>query len=371
MSVSRRNWLQQISLLGAGSLLVAPGDVLALDRDGVDYAADQDMIRLSSNENPYSPSPRMMKAIDGMGSSLCRYPNASFRQLEAKIAAQEGVDPRCVVVTSGSREGLQAVGLIYGLQGGEISTCLPTYRALLSYAEHWGATLRVSPLTEDYLFNLQGIKDGLNDQTKMVFVCNPNNPTGTLLPAERLESFCREVAPRIPVFVDEVYFDYIEEQGYPSMKHLIEEGLNIIVARTLSKIYGLAGARIGYLMTSVDNAAQIRSALMSGTNVLGVTLANVALEDQSFKLYCLQKNKQCKQLIYATLDQLGLEYLRSHANFVFFKTKRDIKEVQAAFEQHGVLVGRAFAPYMDWCRVSTGKVEEVEVFVEVAKKVFA
>jgi len=358
-------------MIGAGSILINPKEILASTSNELNLALNEGIVRLSSNENPYSPSPKMKKALENIGPLLCRYPNASFSGLEAKIAEREGIDPACVVVTSGSREGLKAVGLIKSLEGGEISTCLPTYKALLTYAEHWGALLRISPLTDEYMFNLHGIKESINDNTKMVFVCNPNNPTGTLLDRTALEDFCKEVSQRTTVFVDEVYFDYIEEEGYPSMKHLIAEGRDIIIARTLSKVYGLAGARIGYLMTSPENAQKIRAALMSGTNILGLTLAEVAMEDESFKQYSLSKNQQCKSIIYKTLDELGLKYLKSHTNFVFFETKRDIADVQASFLSHGVQVGRAFAPYMDWCRISTGKVEEVEEFAVAAKRIFS
>jgi len=366
----RRSWLKQLSTIGAGSLLISPKDILASHPESIDYQQDRDVIRLTSNENPYSPSPAMQDALANMGKQICRYPNNQFPVLEAAIAAKEGIDPAHVVVTSGSREGLKAVGLMKAMQGGEISCCLPTYKALLTYAELWGSELRVSPLNDKLEYNLPAIEAGINDKTQMAFVCNPNNPTGTLVDSKSLESFCRRVSAKTTVFVDEVYFDYIEEPNYPSMKHLVTENLDVIISRTYSKVYGLAGARIGYLMAGKETAAKIRASLMSGTSVIGITLGQVAVKDDAFKAYSLKKNQQCKQIIYKALDDAGLEYLRSHANFVFFKTGKDIAEVQQDFLKQGVEVGRAFPPYTDWCRVSTGLVEEVEQFAAAVKAIY-
>ncbi|MEL6123690.1 MAG: histidinol-phosphate transaminase [Bacteroidota bacterium] len=371
MMISRRSWMQTLTTAGAGSLLLSPREVLRhLDQPTDEKLLDTSLVRLSSNENPYSPSQAMVEAMSQMQAKICRYPNADFASLEEIIAEREGVPASQVVVTSGSREGLKAVGLMKAIQGGEIGCCLPTYRALLTYAEMWGADLRVSPLTEDLQYNLAAIEEAISDKTSMVFVCNPNNPTGRLLPADELKAFCQRASQRTTVFVDEVYFDYIETSGYPSMKSLIADDRDVIISRTLSKVYGLAGARIGYLMANNETAATIRNTLMSGTNVLGIALGKAAFGDEEFKSFSLQKNRECKQLIYSTLSSLQLDYLESHTNFVFFKTDRPITEVQQAFKSSSVQVGRAFPPYMDWCRISTGKVEEVQEFCRAAREVF-
>lgn len=367
---NRRNWLKTLTSAGAGALLLSPTEILAaMPPDSAPVT--NGMVRLSSNENPYSPSPSMKKAIAAIDPDLCRYPNSHFGTLEKIIADREGLDPSQVVVTSGSREGLKAVGQMYSMNGGEIVTCLPTYKALLSYAEFLGSKIRAVPLSEDLGYNLPGIAREVNDRTQMIFICNPNNPTGTLLDAKKLESFCREWAPKVPVFVDEVYYDYIEEEGYPSVKHLVTEGLDVIIARTFSKVYGLAGVRIGYMIANTTLATKIRNMLQSGTNIMGIKLAMTAMEDQEFYNFSLSKNREAKQKIYGALKDLNLKYIPSHTNFVFFKTGRNITEVQRAFRNEGVLVGRPFPPYLDWCRISTGTTEEVASFVEALKKVFA
>ncbi len=371
--LSRRNLLRNLGVAGTAGLVINPTDLLKFYRENNksrSIITNDDVIRLSANENPYSPSPMMAKAISEMNPDLCRYPNQTFRVLEEKIAEREGVHPDQVVVCSGSREGLNVVGLHYALQGGEIATCLPTYNALLTYAEHFGAMINASALDANLGFDLDAIRSSVNNKTKLVFVCNPNNPTGTLLDPKDLEKFCKEVGSDTPVFVDEVYKDYIEEPDYPSMKSLIDDGYKIIISRTFSKVYGLAGARVGYLMTHADLAKKLRRALMSGTNVLGVKMAMTALEDESFYRYSLAKNREAKNIIYDALDKVGLKYIKSHANFVFFHTGRHISDVSVQFASHGIEVGRPFPPFTDWCRISTGKVEEVRQFAAVLERIF-
>ena len=368
MVQSRRHWLKAFAAIGTSSLLIHPSDLLALEDSEVTIA--ENMTRLSSNENPYSPSPAMSKALSQLGKELCRYPNRHFSDLQQLIAEREGIDPEHIVVTSGSREGLNAVGLSAALANSEIVTCLPTYKALLTYAEKFGCHINAVPLTEDMMFNLPGIKAQISDQTGLVFICNPNNPTGTLLPSDDLISFCHELSPHVPVFVDEAYYDYIEEPDYPSMKQLFLAGQDVIVSRTYSKVYGLAGARIGYMMARKDRAREIRQRLMSGTNVLGLRLGMVAVQDDDFRQFSLVKNREAKQMIYKILDDKGLTYLKSHANFIFFRTGRPIDEIQEAYRKAGIIVGRAFPPYDDWCRISTGTIEEVQEFIGATGIVF-
>ncbi len=367
---NRRSWIKTLSTASAGAVLLKPTDILSAIPPDIEERTNGQLIRLSSNENPYSPSDKMKEAIARINKDICRYPNSQFSKLENMIAERENIDPSMVVVTSGSREGLKAVGMLHSLKGGEILTCLPTYKALLTYAEFIGAQIRAVPLDKDLKFDLEGLLQNLNDDTKLAFVCNPNNPTGTLLDPHQLERFCRQASTRVPVFVDEVYYDYIEEAGYPSMKHLCEEGLDIMIARTFSKVYGLAGVRIGYMMAKPDIASRIRKSLMSGTNIMGVRMAMTALEDQSFRDFSLQKNREAKEMIYTVLNKKNINFVKSHTNFVFFETGKDISKIQEAYKKEGVIVGRAFPPYLDWCRISTGTLEEVKAFVSATDRVF-
>ncbi len=367
--INRRNWLKGFATLGAGSLVVAPSEILkAFPQE--EYVFRTGEVRLSSNENPYSPSPAMKEVINSIDPELCRYPNRHFSTLEKMIAEREAVDPSNVVVTSGSREGLNVTGLLYGMNGGEILTCMPTFRALLTYAERFGAYINIAPLDQDLRMDLDTLDTRIHSNTRMVFICNPNNPTGTLLDRDRLTSFCRQASKRTIVFVDEAYFDYIDEEDYPSMSGLVKEGHNVIVSRTFSKVYGLAGVRVGFLIARSDIAERLRSRLMSGTNIMGLRLAMSSLDDRDFYHFSLEKNREAREMICNALDEVGLPYKSSHTNFVFFHTGRDIQNVIADFRKQGVLVGRPFPPLTDWCRISTGKTEEVQAFTVALKQIF-
>ncbi|MDH3651621.1 MAG: histidinol-phosphate aminotransferase family protein [Saprospiraceae bacterium] len=368
--LNRRSWLRGFATLGAGTLVVSPTEILKALPSESQHLAFEGEVRLSSNENPYSPSAKMQEAINKIGPELCRYPNRHFATLEKMIAEREGVDAENVVVTSGSREGLNVTGLLYGMNGGEILTCMPTYKALLTYAERFGAYINIAPLDADLGMDLDALDRRIHSNTRLVFVCNPNNPTGTLLDRDRLKTFCRQASKRTMVFVDEAYFDYIDEENYPSMSSLVKEGHNIIVSRTFSKVYGLAGVRVGFLIARSDIATRLRQRLMSGTNIMGVRLAIAGMEDQEFYRFCLQKNREAREIIYAAIDEVNLPYKRSHTNFVFFHTGRDIRGVIGEFREKGVLVGRPFPPFSDWCRISTGKIEEVQTFASALKQVF-
>jgi histidinol-phosphate aminotransferase len=217
--------------------------------------------------------------------------------------------------------------------------------------------------------DLAAMEQRITNRTSLVFVCNPNNPTGTLLPADEYTNFCKQVAERAVVFADEAYFDFITEKNYPSMTRLVKEGHNVIVSKTFSKVYVLAGLRIGYLVARPDIAQRLIRNRVAYTNVLALHAASTALDEQDFYDHSLRKNEEAKAMIYQQLDQLGLPYVKSHTNFVFFQTGRPITEVQKAMLAQGVSVGRPFPPFLDWCRISTGTIKEMEMFNQALRKV--
>jgi histidinol-phosphate aminotransferase len=371
-SLNRRNWLKLAGLAGTATLLEPLEswiDPYGLSESNTGIS--ENFARLNYNENPFAPSLKVKNAIINSFQETCRYPGTPIRMLAQKIAIHEGVKPENIVVTGGSREGLKAAGLVYGLEGNEIITCVPTYYALLSYAENFGAYVNKVPLKKNLEYNLEGIDQRISSNTSMVFICNPNNPTGSIVDPIDLEKFCETNATRTMVFVDEVYKDYITDPNYPTMSSLIKKGLNVIISRTFSKVYGLAGLRVGYLIAREDIAKRLRSALQAGSNVLAVNAALASLEDQEFYSFSLAKNNEAKEYIYKILDEIGLEYIRSHANFVFFHSGMEINVLITNMKNQNVLIGRPFPPLLDWCRVSTGKMVDVEKFGKALKHIYS
>ncbi len=373
-NLDRRQWLKTAGLstafamFGGSSTTVAKA--ITKEYPPVRNMADGP-IRLSSNENPYGPSANVRKAITNAFDEACRYPFYPLQGLIEMIAQKEGVTNEHVVVTGGSTEGLNATGLTYGLNGGEIIAADPTFQAMLTYAEQFGAYVHRVPVNDAMDHDLEAMARRITSKTRLIFLCNPNNPTGTLLDKDQLRDFCSSVAEKAVVFSDEAYYDYITEPDYPSMVELVKEGHNVVVSKTFSKVYGLAGIRIGYLITRPDIADRLRGNVMANTNILGIAAAKEALKDDEFYKFSIAKNAEAKAHIYKTLDDLSLSYIPSHTNFVFFKSGKPISEMIEKFRNEGIWIGRPFPPMLDYVRISTGTMDEVKAFTSVLKKVMA
>ena len=360
---TRRDWLR--SSLGIGGLLLAPPSILsAQEKNDFQPRSLDPVIRLSSNENPYGPSNRVQERIKNSFIHGCRYPYAYSDNLAEQLAIKHGVSPESIIITGGSTEGLRITGLTFASNGGEIISGQPTFLAMMTYAEQWGASINWVPVGADKGYDLDEMEKRISSKTKLIFLCNPNNPTGTLVPAKKLVDFCDSASKKAIVFSDEAYYDFIETPNYPSMIEAVKRGDNVIVSKTFSKVYGMAGLRIGYLIAKPEIAAKIRKNVVAMSNVLAVEAAKEALQDDAFYQFSLAKNREAKKRIYKLLDHLNLKYVQSHTNFIFFHAKKDIRELGPAMLTKGVRIGRPFPPFYDWCRVSTGTLEEVDFFIK-------
>ena len=360
---TRRDWLR--SSLGIGGLLLVPSSILsAQEKSDFQPRSLDPVIRLSSNENPYGPSNRVKERIKKSFIHGCRYPYAYSDNLAEQLAKKHGVSPESIIITGGSTEGLRITGLTFASNGGEIISGQPTFLAMMTYAEQWGASINWVPVGADKGYDLDEMKKRISSKTKLIFLCNPNNPTGTLVPAKKLVDFCDSASKKAIVFSDEAYYDFIETPNYPSMIEAVKRGDNVIVSKTFSKVYGMAGLRIGYLIANPEIAAKIRKNVVAMSNVLAVEAAKEALRDDAFYQFSLAKNREAKKRIYKLLGHLNLKYVESHTNFIFFHAKKDIRELGPAMLTKGVRIGRPFPPFYDWCRISTGTLEEVDVFIK-------
>ena len=249
----------------------------------------------------------------------------------------------------------------------------------MSYAEAFCGKINWDTVDSNKGYDLDEIEKRINDKTKMVFIANPNNPTGTLLEKSSLSKFCERVSEKTLVFCDEAYYDYINEPGYPSMDYLVRQEKDIIISRTFSKVYGMAGLRIGYLVLKPELADKLfgeyspygRNKIMAQTNVLAVAAAIEALKDKDFYAFSLKKANEEKDKIYKLLDYLDLKYVESSTNFVFFESKKHIDILSKEMLDKGVIVGRPFPPFYDWCRISTGTSQEVDRFVSAMLDVYS
>ena len=374
---SRREWFK--SSIGLGGLMITPSILTAEEIKKYNPRPLSDIVKLSSNENPYGPSERVRNAIIDSFEDACRYPYEYILKLQNILAKKHNVSPESIVITGGSNEALRVTGLAVADQGGEIVAGQPTYLALMSYAEAWVGKINWVPVDSNKGYDLGEIEKNINGKTKMVFIANPNNPTGTLLEKSSLSKFCESASEKTLVFCDEAYYDYINEPDYPSMDYLVRQGKDIIISRTFSKVFGMAGLRIGYMVLKPELADKLfgeyspygRNKIMAQTNVLAVAAAIEALNDKDFYAFSLRKANEEKDKIYKLLDHLELKYVESSTNFVFFESKKHIDDLSKEMLSKGVRVGRPFPPFYDWCRISTGTSQEVDRFVSAMLDIYS
>lgn len=308
----------------------------------------------------------MISAFD----EACRYPYAGAGGDLAKlIAEKEGVTPDHIVIGCGSGEILRMAGVTYGLNGGEIVAADPAYLGLTRYAEMFGAYTHKVPLDEYMVHDLDAMYARISPHVKLVFVCNPNNPTGTAVDPAKLRDFATSASKEAVIFIDEAYIELMDDMAANTMTDLVKQDQNVIVSRTFSKIFGMAGQRIGYAITRPDIAKRIEAYRMGMPNVVGLRGAMASLMDTEFQAYSKKMIAEGRQYVYDLCDELGLKYTPSTTNFVFFQTGKPIQELQKAMKKENVLIGRPFPPYLDWCRISIGTEANMKAFGAAMRKV--
>lgn len=299
-----------------------------------------------------------------------RYPRNFIRPLREVIAQREGLPPEYIYLTSGSTELLGLAGLTFGLQGGELLACHPTFDFLMLYAERLGCQWSRTPLTPEYQYDLNALDSVTSSKTKLIFVCNPNNPTGIEIPNETLRSFCDAQAPKYPVYVDEAYVELSPNGLKSSMVDLVHQYPNIIIGRTFSKVFGLAGLRIGYAVAQ-PNTIELLERFHTGRGMTiscaAAAAALACLNDPEFEHFSREKIIEGRDLVCRAFDSWGVTYMPSAANFVYFNNERFSEDPVVALEREKILV-RSYDYFPGWTRVSIGTVEEMQTFVSTATK---
>jgi histidinol-phosphate aminotransferase len=321
-------------------------------------------IVLCWNENPYGPSPAARAVISGTIPGACRYPDEEINQLVELLAHTEGVSADHIVVGSGSGELLCALGLLHGRNGGEIIAAGPTYEELTNYAKHAGAQLKFVPVDKKLNHDLTAMRAAVSDRTRAIYVCNPNNPTGTAISAASIRSFVASVPESVTTIVDEAYLDFADSSDVRTVSDLVSGGKRVVVLRTFSKIHGMAGVRCGYGIARPDVAAEIAAARMSSPNIFAMRAARASLGDKAFLADTRRRIIASRTRITDELTRLGFAYAKPQTNFVFFDTGAPLERFDRFMKARNMLVGRLFAPYSNWCRITIGTEPEVEAFIQ-------
>jgi histidinol-phosphate aminotransferase len=367
-TLSRRNLLVTSSLLLGGTTLKLYARSAQAQRG--DGGSRGGLIRLIANENPYGPGPAARKALEASIDDSWKY---AFRQegtLKELIAEREGVKAGHVMVGAGSGEILKIAALLYGRSGGQVIAAKPTFDFLTSYAGKLGCDLQEVPLDADMRHDLAAMKKRIAGSTRIIYVCNPNNPTGTLVAGPELREFVAEVSPRAPVIVDEAYLDLSDDwTEHTAVPRVVAED-DVIVTRTFSKLHGMAGLRIGYAIARPDIIKQLESLRMSILNLPGLRAATASYQDLEFQTFSREKIQTGLKIATDLFDELELAYARSRGNFVLFDTRGSVREFSAAMRRAGIMVGRSYSPYKSWIRVSVGTVEDMRAFASAARAYF-
>jgi histidinol-phosphate aminotransferase len=369
MPITRRNLLHGIA---AGAVVATGARPLAVLAAG---ALPQPLPNplapgptlLNRNENPYGPSEKVLAVIREAASVSSRYPRSEYDVLRNMLAGLHKVKPEQIVLGVGSSEILRMAGAAYLGPNEKLLVPDPTYPSLANYAEANGVPVVKIPLTRTSEHDTEVMLAKVDSTTALVYLCNPNNPTGTLTPRKNLESLISKLPAEVMILVDEAYHHYVSATAaYRSFLDFPLGDPRIIVARTFSKIYGLAGLRIGYSVSSKEVAARLSALrLQNGVTTISVKAATAALEDTAYIRLAAKRNSDDRQEFMNQVNARMLRVIDSHANFVLLNPLRPVSEVLPHLEKNNVLVAPPIPAMDKYIRVSLGTPSEMQEFWRV------
>lgn len=329
----------------------------------------QDVYKLASNENPYPPSPKVLKAIAGEVKNLNRYPDGNCFYLRQALAKKFNVDDDQVIFGNGSDEIIVLATRAFTGEGDEVVIAKPTFLIYEIAAKVSGATIRMVP-SKDFRYDLKGMREAVTDKTKIIFIANPDNPMGTYLTKNEVEAFLKDLPKDIIVFFDEAYFEFVGKKDYPNTRELLNRYPNIIFTRTFSKAYSLAGLRVGYGIAS-KGTAEILNRIREPFNVnsLAQVAAVAALSDKAYYGGVIKEIASEKKRLYKNLKKLGLSFIESETNFVLINVKADSLAVSQKLLRKGMIVREmGFWGLDQFIRVTIGTPKENAMFIKILKE---
>ncbi len=332
-----------------------------------------DVIKLASNENPLGPSPKAVEAIAGALEALYRYPRVSDDVLRERLAAHagEGITPEQIATANGGTEMLSLIALGFIEEGHEAIITPPTFPMYEILVRRRGGHVVRAELTSDYRYNVEAILEAITPRTRLIFICSPNNPTGTIITHAEAERLMAGVPGHVVVVFDEAYVDFVDHPEHVRSLDFVRQGRYVIVVRTLSKSYGLAGLRVGYAIAHPELAEYLwRCRLPFHLGALSLAGALAALDDPDHVARTRQVVIEGRRWLHRQLAEMGLNPVPSQSNFLVFRPGYDPQQVYEHLLRRGVVVRPAGFFYMpDWVRVTVGTREQNERFVTALKEV--
>lgn len=344
-----------------------PGDTAesVTSRYGI---ATEDILKLASNENQFGPSP---KAIEAMAAEVGRvhiYPDPFCIELRKKLGIKNGFDDSGdnAIIAVGASGILSLLGEVFIKEGDEVIFCEPTFGAYAGAVKRNNGVPVVLPLTQEQRFDLKSMYEAITDKTKMICICNPNNPTGTVVDSEELKTFIHKVPKSVIIVVDEAY---IELSGNPKVKSMvteISEDTNVVVVRTFSKLYGLAGVRIGYALCNKEmhGILQKCTSVFTGSRV-ALAGAMAALDDEAFIVKTQAAMQEGRAYLTEEFNRLGFFTYPSETNFLYVNTGYDTAAFAEECKKYGLIIRGNF----EYNRITVGRMEQNKKMIEIIKKV--
>ena len=328
-------------------------------------------IKLASNENLLGPSPMAIRAIQKELSNIYLYPEGPCTVLRQVLARKFSLPERRVVVSNGADNLILMIANAFVDEGDEVVMADPTFQVYTNVTQMMGGRT-VKLRLKDFTHDLDSMLNKVSRKTKLIFICNPNNPTGTIVSEKAFHSFLSELPARVIVVLDEAYGDFVDDPSYPNGLDYIKRGAQVIVLRTFSKVYGLAGLRIGYALGGedlVDCLYQVRDPFP--VHRLAQVAALAALKDRDHTEKSVQLIHEGRKYLYKELDRMGLFYVPSQANFVFIDFGRDSEEIFQSLLREGVIIrpGKVWN-YPTFARVTVGRMRDNQRFIKALKKIY-
>ena len=372
ISISRRKFTQ---LLGAGAAAAVVRPKFTFSKPAQPVAtsstAGGNIVRLSANENPYGPSPKALQAMNDSFGFACRYPDEHNNLLIDKLVRINSVNRDQILLGDGSSEILKLCAETFtGKERGTLVAADPTFEAILGQASAGGAEVVKVPLNSSFSHDLPKMlaaaKGGL------IYVCNPNNPTASITAKTELRGFIAKTPPETMILVDEAYFHYADSPEYESVIPLVKDHPNLIVARTFSKIYGMAGLRCGYCVAQPDTIKRMRPHQMwDSVNIMALAAASASLDDPEQVPNGQRLNSEVKAFVTSELDKMGYTTIPSQANFIMIDVKHPVVPLIQALKQRNVQVGRLFPALPNYMRLTIGEKSEMETFLAAFRQATA
>ncbi len=368
MQLSRRNFFR---IFGAGAAATATSGALVNLASAAMFepprSGSDNFIRLNSNENPYGPSQKVTYAMQDALVAANRYPYREYGDLTDAIATHHGLHSEQVLLGCGSTEILRVAAATFCGPGKRLVQAAPTYEAIAHYARLSGAEVISVPLTPQYAHDLDAMLAHTGQSEGLVYICNPNNPTGSLTPRKDLEAFLGKLPANWHVVLDEAYHHFVSPSAaYTSFLDQPARDERIIVCRTFSKVYGLAGLRLGYAVASKDVVNRMEPFITEDSiNAIAVRVGVTALSDQKGMQEAIKRNASARQFFLDQAKARGIQAIDSQANFAMMNANRPVNDVVSYFKENKILVGREFPAMPNFLRVSFGKPDEMQTFWRV------